>query len=87
MADTTLSYDRNVKLPRYAASGVPEAWIESLENDLMLVFRNPIDEAYPRRSFFVSPFARLRCPPKKEPAGWWTTEPLSIFLQNRNLFL
>ena|SRR2546422_6617801 len=41
VADTTLSYDRNVKLPRYANSGVTEVWIENLEEDLLLVFRDP----------------------------------------------
>ena len=31
VADTSLSYDRDVKLPRYAAAGVPEVWIEDLK--------------------------------------------------------
>ena len=39
-------YDRNVKLPRYAKSGVPEVWIENLEDDLLLVFRDPAGGAY-----------------------------------------
>lgn len=30
VSDTTGSYDRNVKLPRYAAAGIPEAWIVDL---------------------------------------------------------
>ncbi len=46
VADTTLSYDRNVKLLRYAKSGVPEVWIENLEDDLLLVFRDPAGGAY-----------------------------------------
>lgn len=30
VSDTTLSYDRNVKLPLYANAGIPEAWIVDL---------------------------------------------------------
>ena len=41
VSDTTLRYDRNIKLPRYAAAGVCEVWIEDLKNDLLLVYRNP----------------------------------------------
>src|SRR5262245_44778735 len=46
VADTTLVYDRNVKVPRYAAAGIPEVWIEDLENDVLLVFRNPAGNIY-----------------------------------------
>lgn len=35
VADTTLSYDRDVKLPLYARSGVPEVWIVDLEGELV----------------------------------------------------
>jgi Uma2 family endonuclease len=46
VADSTLAYDRNVKLPRYADAGVPEVWIEDLTNDVLLVFRNPVAGSY-----------------------------------------
>jgi Uma2 family endonuclease len=46
VADTTLSYDRNVKLPIYAASGVQEVWIEDLQHDVILVYRDPAGGAY-----------------------------------------
>lgn len=46
VADTTLRYDRNVKLPRYAAAGVPEVWIENLKDDLLLVYREPAGKTY-----------------------------------------
>jgi Uma2 family endonuclease len=46
VSDTTLEYDREVKLPRYAAAGVPEVWIEDLENGQLLVCRNPVGNAY-----------------------------------------
>jgi Uma2 family endonuclease len=46
VADTTLAYDRDVKLPRYAAAGVPEVWIESLGADQLLVHRDPAGDSY-----------------------------------------
>jgi Uma2 family endonuclease len=30
VADTSVSYDRNIKLPLYANAGVPEAWLVDL---------------------------------------------------------
>jgi len=41
VADTTLRYDRDIKLPRYAAAGVPEVWIQDLKGDGLLVYRDP----------------------------------------------
>ncbi len=45
-ADTTLSKDRNVKLPIYARLGIPEVWIADLKHDLILVFRDRSGEQY-----------------------------------------
>src|SRR5262249_20363542 len=33
VSDTTLAFDREVKLSRYAQAGIPEVWITVLEND------------------------------------------------------
>src|SRR4051794_36474075 len=33
VSDTTLTYDKNVKLPRYAAAGIPEVWVLNLQNE------------------------------------------------------
>jgi Uma2 family endonuclease len=41
IAETTLSYDRRIKLPRYATAGIPEVWIEDLKSNTLLVYRNP----------------------------------------------
>ena len=41
IAETSLSYERDVKVPRYAAAGIPEVWIEDLTRDQLLVYRNP----------------------------------------------
>jgi Uma2 family endonuclease len=46
VADTTLSYDRNIKVPRFAKAGIPEVWIEDLGHALLHVYRNPVGEAY-----------------------------------------
>jgi len=46
VSDTTFMFDHDVKLKRYARAGVPEVWIENLESDLLLVFRDPAGDAY-----------------------------------------
>ena len=39
VSDSSLAYDQEIKLPRFAAAGIPEVWIEDLQNDLLLVYR------------------------------------------------
>lgn len=46
VADTSLDYDRCVKLPLYARHGVPEVWIVDLENRQVCFFRQPAGESY-----------------------------------------
>ncbi|MGH2588731.1 MAG: Uma2 family endonuclease [Dehalococcoidia bacterium] len=46
VSDTTLVYDRDVKLPFYAAAGIPEVWIVDLNAARVLVYREPQDGAY-----------------------------------------
>ena len=46
VAQTTLRYDRDVKLPIYARLGIREVWIENLKHDVILVFRNPVGEKF-----------------------------------------
>jgi Uma2 family endonuclease len=46
VSDTSLHYDQNVKLPRYAAAGVVEVWIENLKQDVLLVCRDPSGSTY-----------------------------------------
>jgi Uma2 family endonuclease len=41
VADTSLLHDLNRKLPLYAKSGVPEVWIEDVQGEVILVFRDP----------------------------------------------
>lgn len=46
VADTSAESDRAVKLPRFAAAGIPEAWLVDLEHDVIEVYRQPAAEGY-----------------------------------------
>lgn len=46
VADTSLAYDRGVKVPLYAQHGVVEVWIIDLENNLVRFFRQPAGGTY-----------------------------------------
>jgi Uma2 family endonuclease len=46
ISDTTLRYDRDVKLPLYAAAGIPEFWIADLDAGVLRVYREPSGREY-----------------------------------------
>jgi Uma2 family endonuclease len=46
ISDSSLRYDRDVKLPVYAAAGVSEVWIEDLPNQTLHVYREPFGKVY-----------------------------------------
>jgi Uma2 family endonuclease len=46
VADSSLRYDRLVKMPLYAAAGVPEAWVVDVEARRIETYRGPRDGAY-----------------------------------------
>jgi Uma2 family endonuclease len=46
VSDTTLSYDRKIKLPSYAEANIREVWIEDLKNGVLHVHRDPAGSAY-----------------------------------------
>jgi len=50
VAETTLSFDLGTKIPLYARSGVPEAWVVDLQERVLRVFRDPSASGY-RTSF------------------------------------
>jgi len=50
VADTSLAYDRDVKLPLYAAAGIAEVWIVDLAGERVLVNRAPRRGRYARRT-------------------------------------
>ncbi len=46
VADTSLAYDRRVKMPLYAGAGIPEAWIVNLTADEIEVHSEPGQRGY-----------------------------------------
>ncbi len=49
VADSSIDYDRGVKLALYARFGVPEVWIVDIRGGAVEVCRDPAAEAYARR--------------------------------------
>lgn len=63
VADKSLGHDRQRKLPLYARSGIPEAWILNLRDRTLEVYREPSEGLYRSRITLVdedtvSPLAR-----------------------------
>ena len=48
VADTSLAYDRDVKLPLYARAGIPEAWLVDLAAERIHTHREPAGGTYTR---------------------------------------
>jgi Uma2 family endonuclease len=46
VADSSLRYDRTVKLPLYARHGIPEVWIVDVEHRSIEVHREPAGDGY-----------------------------------------
>jgi len=46
VSDTTLEYDRRVKVPLYARAGVPEVWIVNLTDERVETFAEPSGGVY-----------------------------------------
>jgi Uma2 family endonuclease len=46
VAETSLEFDRDVKLPLYATADIPEVWLVDLEADTIHVYRDPSDDRY-----------------------------------------
>jgi Uma2 family endonuclease len=66
VADTTAAYDRDIKLPAYARSGVPEVWIIDLPADIIESHANPAGGIYQntrpyRRGETLAPIAFPDC--------------------------
>ena len=62
MADTTLAYDRDVKIPLYAESDVQETWLVDLNGEAVGTYRRPGSRGYAelrhvRRGETVTPLA------------------------------
>ncbi len=48
VADSSLSYDLGVKVPLYAARGIPEVWIVDVGGERLHIFREPTGDSYRR---------------------------------------
>ncbi|MGB3780977.1 MAG: Uma2 family endonuclease [Tunicatimonas sp.] len=46
VSDSTLRYDRNTKIPLYAAAGIREVWILDVNKQQLEVYRQPSEERY-----------------------------------------
>ncbi len=55
VADTSLAYDRDIKLPLYAQAGIQEFWIVNLAESKVEVYRQPLPSGnYASRTDFSS---------------------------------
>ena len=54
VADSSLDYDRMIKLPLYAEAGIKECWIVNLDQREIEVFHSLKDQAYRLRELFRS---------------------------------
>ena len=62
VADSSVEYDRQVKAPLYARTGVPEPWLVDVGRDHVAVYRDPTSDGYGttrvlRRGEAISPSA------------------------------
>ena len=46
VSDTTLRFDRDVKVPMYASAGVSNLWIVDINADQIVSYGNPVDGDY-----------------------------------------
>jgi Uma2 family endonuclease len=62
VSDSTLVYDRDIKIPLYAEAGIREAWLVDLNSETIFVYRRPSSTGYQevrqyRRGDAISPEA------------------------------
>jgi len=46
VSDSSLAYDRGIKLPLYARAGIGEVWIVDVQGRVLDVHRKPVDDGY-----------------------------------------
>ncbi|MGV3723844.1 MAG: Uma2 family endonuclease [Actinomycetota bacterium] len=52
VADSSLEHDRTLKLPAYAAAGIPECWLVNLIDRQVEVYREPAEGVYRLRRLY-----------------------------------
>jgi Uma2 family endonuclease len=55
VSESSLRYDRDVKVPLYARHGIPEAWIFDLQNNQLLVYGALADGEYRSHAVVTEP--------------------------------
>lgn len=58
VADASLAYDRDIKIPLYARHHIPEAWLVNIENQRLTVHRQPSPDGY-REVIEPTPLAEI----------------------------
>jgi Uma2 family endonuclease len=53
VSDTSLEYDRDIKLPLYAATSMPEVWLVNLIKDTIEIYREPHSGMYREVRYFT----------------------------------
>ena len=61
VADSSLDYDREVKLPLYARHGIPEVWLVDVTGRQLTIHRQPTATGY-RESFIPATLTTLSLP-------------------------
>jgi Uma2 family endonuclease len=46
VADSTVEYDRNIKMPLYARAGIPEVWLVNLPKETVEIYAAPLGGEY-----------------------------------------
>jgi Uma2 family endonuclease len=52
MADSSLEYDKSVKMKLYAETGVPEYWVADIQNERVIAYSNPGQTGYQSEQVF-----------------------------------
>ena len=53
VADSTIKYDREVKIPLYAENGIYEVWLIDINQELVEVYRQNVGNSYQQQQQFV----------------------------------
>lgn len=53
VADKSLEYDRDIKIPLYAAASIPEVWLVNLIKDMIEIYIDPQDGMYREVRYFT----------------------------------
>jgi Uma2 family endonuclease len=67
VSDSSLAYDRDVKMPLYAEAGIREAWLVDINGDRIFVYREPTPDGYQTvRTYYRGEFITPKSFPGKK---------------------